>query len=121
MIKSSDYLMDAAREFRLKHKAALAPPKAKKAVNANSAPKTVERPTHATVYVAKTYPPWQCIVLSTLKEMYAKCKTGETPDNKEVSKALGAKPELKKWMKKVSEKNISWGELIQSGAADISI
>ena len=65
VIKSSVYLMEAAREFRLKLKAALQPPKAKK-----GPVKAPEKPTHATIYVAKTYPPWQCTVLSTLKEMY---------------------------------------------------
>lgn len=72
VIKSSAYLMEAAREFRLKLKVACQPPKAKK--GSNAAPKPVEKPTHATVYVAKTYPPWQCTVLSTLKSMYDEAK-----------------------------------------------
>ena len=63
IIKSSEYLMKAAGEFRLKLKAASQPPKAKK----GAAPKAPEKPSHATVYVAQTYPPWQCTVLSTLK------------------------------------------------------
>ena len=61
-IKSSEYLMEATREFRLKLKQATLPAKAKK----GAAPKAPERPTHATIFVAKTYPPWQCAVLSTL-------------------------------------------------------
>lgn len=95
VIKSSAYLMEAAREFRLKLKAAVQPPKAKKG---GTAPKAPEKPTHATLYVAKTYPPWQCAVLSTLKAMY---EESGVPDNKVVSQKLGAMPELKKFMKKV--------------------
>ena len=63
VIRSSEYLMEAAREFRLKLKAASLPPKAKK----GASPKAPEKPTHATIYVAKTYPPWQEAVLKTLK------------------------------------------------------
>merc|ERR1711899_497172 len=91
--------MEAAREFRLKLKAAVQPPKAKKGA---AAPKAPEKPTHATLYVAKTYPPWQCAVLSTLKEMYDQAgPNGPQPDNKILSQKLSAMPELKKWMKKV--------------------
>ena len=63
VIRSSEYLMEAAREFRLKLKSASLPPKAKK----GASPKAPEKPTHATIYVAKTYPPWQEAVLKTLK------------------------------------------------------
>ena len=55
VIKSSAYLMKAAGEFRSKLKVACLPPKAKK----GASPKAPEKPTHATIYVAKTYPPWQ--------------------------------------------------------------
>jgi len=99
VIKSSAYLMEAAREFRLKLKVACLPPKAKKGQAPVKAP---ERPTHATLYVAKTYPPWQCTVLSTLKEMYDQAgPNGPSPDNKVLSQKLAQMPELKKWMKKV--------------------
>ena len=83
-IKSSEYLMEAARDFRLKLKAACQPAKAKKG---QAAPKAAKRPTHATLYVAKTYPPWQCAVLSTLKAMYE--KSDQPPDNKQISVELG--------------------------------
>eukprot|EP00095_Tigriopus_kingsejongensis_P005736 maker-scaffold28_size608977-snap-gene-1.13 protein:Tk05736 transcript:maker-scaffold28_size608977-snap-gene-1.13-mRNA-1 annotation:"hypothetical protein BRAFLDRAFT_63907" len=98
VIKSSEYLMDAAREFRLKLKSYMLPVKAKKGAKPSPPP---EKPTHATVFIAKTYPTWQCTVLSTLKEMYAQSKDGSSPDNKVVSQALGKKEELKKWMKKI--------------------
>ena len=96
-IKESEYLMEAAREFRLKLKSATAPPKVKKGKTLPSeAPK---KPTHATIYVAKTYPPWQCSVLSKLKEMYSSDNT--PPDNKLISQEMGKIPDIKKWMKKV--------------------
>ncbi len=69
--------MDAAREFRLKLKSASSAG-GKKGQSAAPAAK----PTHATVYVAKTYPPWQCTVLSVLKQFY---ESGNGGDNKAIS------------------------------------
>lgn len=90
LIRSSEYLMDAAHEFRLRLKSALNPGKNKKA----PAP-----PTHGTVWVAKTYPPWQNTVLVTLKELYT--ANQGFPDNKVISAELKGKAELQKYMKKV--------------------
>ena len=98
VIKSSEFLMEAASNFRDELKKRSLPPKAKK----GPATKAPEKTTHGTIYVAKTYPPWQCAVLSTLKSMYESVgPNGPPPDNKDLSKKLGAMPELKKWMKKV--------------------
>jgi len=30
----------------------------------------LEKPSHAVIWVAKTYPPWQSLVLTTLKSLY---------------------------------------------------
>jgi hypothetical protein len=51
---------------RLKLKNYLTPAKAKKGAAAAAAAE-VEPPTLATVYVAKSYPPWQCVILDTLR------------------------------------------------------
>ena len=32
-----------------------------------------EKPTHATIWIAKTYPPWQTLVLTKLKALYEVC------------------------------------------------
>ncbi|KAL4230623.1 Leucine--tRNA ligase [Mactra antiquata] len=89
LIQSSQYLMDAAHDFRKRFKQYTATGKGKK---------VVPPPTHATIYIAKSYPPWQNTILTTLRNMYNE-KTG-LPDNKLIAAALGKITDLKKYMKK---------------------
>ncbi|KAL0126848.1 hypothetical protein PUN28_005306 [Cardiocondyla obscurior] len=94
LIKSCEYLMDAARIFRLLLKNYVT------SKNSKTKSNSIEKPTQGIIWVAKTYPPWQSIVLTTMREMYT--KNGNTlPDNKVLSATLADKPELKKYMKRV--------------------
>ncbi|XP_075712647.1 leucine--tRNA ligase, cytoplasmic [Rhinoderma darwinii] len=95
LIRSSQYLTETAHDLRLRLKNYLAPAKGKKG---DKLPP--QKPSHCTIYVAKTYPPWQHITLSTLRKHY-EANSGHLPDNKIIATELNSLAELKKYMKRV--------------------
>uniref|UniRef100_A0A8C5QZ24 Leucine--tRNA ligase, cytoplasmic n=1 Tax=Leptobrachium leishanense TaxID=445787 RepID=A0A8C5QZ24_9ANUR len=90
LIRSSQYLTEATHELRLRLKNYMAPAKGKKVDK-----QPPQKPTHCTIYVAKTYPPWQHTTLLNLRN------AGQLPDNKVIATELNSLPELKKYMKRV--------------------
>ncbi|RWS07474.1 leucine--tRNA ligase: cytoplasmic-like protein, partial [Dinothrombium tinctorium] len=95
--KSLDYLMDACHSFRLRLKAYFTTQSKGKGKQKND---VVQKPSHATIYVAKQFPPWQNIILQTLRDLYIK-NGNVLPDNKVIAQKLGQIADLKKFMKKV--------------------
>lgn len=65
-IKRSEYLMETAHSFRVYLKNYLAGQKAQK----GKVVKAVPKPEIATIWVAKTFPPWQSCVLTTMKTLF---------------------------------------------------
>lgn len=114
LMKSSQYLMDAAHSFRIHLKTYTTVKKPKDLAS-------IGKPEVGTVWVAKEFPLWQRIILTTMKELYVvSTKFGDRkedfsfklffsllqengnklPDNKAISAKLTTKEELKKYFKR---------------------
>ncbi|EFN76201.1 Leucyl-tRNA synthetase, cytoplasmic [Harpegnathos saltator] len=97
LIKSSQYLVNATHAFRILLQDYMTPKKSSKGKGDISVAK---KPTQGIIWVAKTYPLWQRVILTSMREMYFK-NGNKLPDNRELAKELAGKTELKKYMKRV--------------------
>ncbi|XP_048589324.1 leucine--tRNA ligase, cytoplasmic isoform X3 [Nematostella vectensis] len=95
LLKSAVYLTSSTHEFRLRIKNLLAP-KGKKQKDAPPPAK----PTLGLVYVASSFPPWQHVTLTTLKQLYHS-NGGAFPDNRIIMNSLKDAAEVKKYTKKL--------------------
>jgi leucyl-tRNA synthetase len=67
LVKSSCYIMEVAHSFRIWLKNLTQP---KKSTKRTSNVPAAAKPTHATIWIAKKFPPWQATVLMTMKQLY---------------------------------------------------
>ncbi|XP_020662128.3 leucine--tRNA ligase, cytoplasmic [Pogona vitticeps] len=95
LLRSSQYLTEVAHDLRLRLRNYRAPGKGKK-----GSKEVPQKPSHCTIYVAKSYPPWQHTTLSVLRKHY-QANGGDLPDNKIIASELSSLAELKKYMKRV--------------------
>lgn len=91
LIQLSQYLVTAAHNFRIRQKQLMTPGKGKKV--------PISKPSHGTIWVAKTYPPWQATVLTTLRQLYE--ENDGFPDNKVIATTLNKEAGLQKYKKKL--------------------
>ena len=68
LIKAGSYLNQTVHDLRLRLRAYMTASAAKGAKKGPVVP--VEKPTHATIWIAKTYPPWQSTIMTLLKEKF---------------------------------------------------
>ena len=59
-----------------------------------------KKPSHATIWVAKEFPPWQAFVLNTLQRLYRE-NGSALPDNSVIAATLKGEKSLGKYMKKI--------------------
>ncbi|XP_060064776.1 leucine--tRNA ligase, cytoplasmic-like [Ylistrum balloti] len=91
LIQMSQYIMNSAHNFRIRQKQLMTPGKGKK--------QAISKPSHGTIWVAKTYPAWQTTVLQKLLQLYQ--EHNGLPDNKVIATALNNVPDLQKYQKKL--------------------
>lgn len=109
--KSFVYLNESVHEFRVRLGKFQAPPKAKKG---QAGPAVVPKASKASIYVAKTFPPWQATISQIIQDLYIE-HNGQLPDNKAIASKLAKCDSLKKYMKKA----MSFAEYRKQLVADL--
>lgn len=100
LIDSSKYLMDTAHDFRLRVKTYKTQQTTGKAKGGKPNQPPLP-PTHATIYVAQSYPSWQTFVINELKQLFL-ANNHSLPDSKQLSLHFKDRPEIeKKYQKKL--------------------
>lgn len=91
--------METAHDFRLRYKSYIT------RLNTGNSSKEIKDsacllPTHATIFVARSYPAWQTFVINELKALYL-AHNRSVPDNRFLSNHFKDRPEInKKYLKK---------------------
>ncbi|XP_046919775.2 leucyl-tRNA synthetase [Dermatophagoides farinae] len=109
-----NYFIDACHLFRVRYKAYMGQTKTKGKSSSSSGKQQSslstnknksdqqqpQRPTHAIIHVARSFPKWQSIILASLKQMYHE-NNNKLPENNIIASRLSKINDLKKYMKKV--------------------
>jgi leucyl-tRNA synthetase len=100
LIDSCNYLMDTAHDFRLRVKSY----KTQQTTGKSKGSKTTQpplTPTHATIFVAQSYPSWQTFVINELKQLFL-ANNHSLPDSKQLAIHFKDRSEIdKKYQKKL--------------------
>jgi leucyl-tRNA synthetase len=94
LIDSCKYLMDTAHDFRLRVESY----KTQQTSGKSKEIKTTQpplSPTHATIYVARSYPSWQTFIINELKQLFLS-NNHSLPDTKILSGHFKNRPEIDK-------------------------
>lgn len=119
LIDSCNYLMETAHDFRLRLKSYTSQQISGKSKGAVS--QTPLTPTHATIFVARSYPSWQTFVINELKKLFL-ANNRSLPDNKQLATHFKDRKEIdKKYQKKLMPFVIHLKELLNESGDATSI
>jgi len=118
-IDSCRYLLDTAHDFRLRIKTYKTQQTSGKSKGAKPTQTPPLAPTHATIFVARSYPSWQTFVINELKQLFIANKN-TLPDSKQLAVHFKDRKEIdKKYQKKLMPFVIYSKELLEkSGNVD---
>ena len=118
-IDSCRYLLDTAHDFRLRIKTYKTQQTSGKSKGAKPTQTSPLAPTHATIFVARSYPSWQTFVINELKQLFIANKN-TLPDSKQLAVHFKDRKEIdKKYQKKLMPFVIYSKELLEkSGNVD---